>query len=62
MENIVLLQCFKKDLSRLILKIYNNLQHISLITKSNYILVTNSYSENSSGRMIIEHVMKTENK
>ena len=35
MENIVLFQCFKKDLSRLILKIYNNLQHISLITKSN---------------------------
>lgn len=62
MENIVLFQCFKKDLSRLILKIYHNLQHISLITKSNYILVTNSYSENSSGRMIIEHVMKTENK
>ena len=59
MENIVLFQCFKKDLSRLILKIYINLQHISLITKSNYILVTNSYSENSSGRMIIEHVMKT---
>ena len=62
MENIALFQCFKKDLSRLILKIYNNFQHISLITKSNYILVTNSYSENSSGRMIIEHVMKTENK
>ena len=62
MENIALFQCFKKDLSRLILKIYNNLQHISLITKSNYILVMNSYSENSSGRMIIEHVMKTENK
>ena len=62
MENIVLFQCFKKDLSRLILKIYNNLQHISLITKSNYILVMNSYSENSSRRMIIEHVMKTENK
>ena len=62
MENIVLFQCFKEDLSRLILKIYNNLQHIPLITKSNYILVTNSYSENSFGRMIIEHVMKTENK
>ena len=62
MENIVLFQCFKKDLSRLILKIYINLQHISLITKSNYILVTNSYSENSSRRMIIEHFMKTENK